>query len=234
MGTIYDEQINEIAEKIREAGISGWGDFEVGPSIEDLSGLNQLESDDALDSLLLEIDTQQSLDEPRLVAALEYCCKSISDLGISPCEAVWRKYYINFITYSIPYSIALNEINREAILGGGYQEGIFDSIRTFSRKDALAMRLREEAINNAQAYYMNAKFPVGEKNIGIMQLVFRDWLLKLGRPFTPSDIYQLMMSEVQELKESQDRWDRAYEASDVIICILHMFSVYDRNIGEVI
>lgn len=229
MGNIYDEGINEIAERVRQAQSSGWEDFEI--------GIPLVEVGDPCSELNVNLELGDSLsegDEYRLISSLKYCCSTISDLGISPSEAVWRKYYINFCTYAIPYSLALNEINRQAIMGGDFQEGIFDSIRSFSRRDPLTIRIRDEAILNAEAYYHNAKFPIGESNIGIIQLVLHDWLLKLGKEFTPSDIYQLLLSEVEELNNAHGFWDRAYEASDVIICILHMFSVYKINVAEVL
>ena len=74
----------------------------------------------------------------------------------------------------------------------------------------------------------------GDYQIGIIQLIFRDWLLQTGYSFSPNEIKELLVGEVEELIQAKrwmyftdsQRWDRAYEAADVMIYILHMFSVY--------
>jgi NTP pyrophosphatase (non-canonical NTP hydrolase) len=249
MSNAYDKELCAIAKTIREASDDGsWGDYEIGMPITEIQ--NEFHTDFNLDMDLwialsrLELNDEELTDqeEETLISGFVYSCNVISELGVSPNQAIWEKFYINENTHAIPISLAMNEINREIGLGGGYQEGLFDIYSKSFRRSSMSLELREKAYRNASKFVKRAGFPIGLENIGIIQLVLRDWLVRTGKAFSPSEMKSLLMGEVMELIETErSRYSndeiiqkRVYEACDVMIYIMHIFTIYGMNMGEVL
>ncbi len=249
MSNPYDKELCSIAKTIRDASDGGdWGDYEIGMPITEIQ--NEFHTDLNLDMDLwiaisrLELNEGELSEEEEntLISAFVYSCNVISDLGISPNQAIWEKFYINQNTHAIPMSLAMYEINREVGLGGGYEEGIFEKESKLLRTSSMSLKLRKKAYKNAKKFVKNAGFPVGLENIGVIQLVFRDWLVRTGKAFSPSEMKELLMGEVMELSETErSRYSneeiikkRVYEACDVMIYIMHMFTIYGKNMGEML
>lgn len=249
MSNVYDKELCYIAKTIRDASDGGsWGDYEIGMPITEIQ--NEFHTDYNLDMDLwvalsrLEFNEEELSDqeEETLISAFVYSCNVISDLGVNPNQAIWEKFYINQNTHAIPISLAMYEINREVGLGGGYEEGIFEKNSKLLRKSPMSLELREKAYRNASKFVKRAGFPIGMENIGIIQLVFRDWLVRTGKAFSSSEMKQLLMGEVMELVDTErSRYSndeiiqkRVYEACDVMIYIMHIFTIYGMNMGEVL
>lgn len=249
MSNAYDKELCSIAKTIRDASDGGdWGNYEIGMPITEIS--NEFHTEYNLDMDLwvaisrLELNEEELSDqeEDTLISAFVYSCNVISDLGINPNQAIWEKFYINQNTHAIPISLAMYEINKQVGLGGGYEEGIFEKESKLLRASSMSLELREKAYRDAKKFVKKARFPIGLENIGIIQLVFRDWLVRTGKTFSPSEMKELLIGEVWELIETErSRYSsediiqkRVYEACDVMIYIMHMFTIYGKNMGEVL
>lgn len=248
----YNEELEKIAGMVRGAKEEGnWGELEIGIPIDEVINLeydsNVLGSDRDLFQCVLGLELNPSEleqeDQARLRMAFLYACHAINDLKIDINEAIWRKYFINEATFAIPLAISVNEINRTALSDEvPYQEGIFDEVNSASRQSEITLGLRRVAYRNASELFRNAEFPFGERNVGIIQLVLRDWLLRTGKPFSIDEMKGRLMNEVCELSKArksiyfreEERWDRAYEACDVMIYIMHTFTIYGKNIADVL
>lgn len=236
----YDEGQKEIATIFRE----NTEDVYNASSIQDIKGYEtEISSDGELQKAIKFLTLQEELsekDKSTLLSCFTYACKTVSYLGLDPNEAIWRKYYINLFAYATPVIMSSQEINRHAVLGGIYKEGIFDTLSKDPRYTQFQKQLKKEAYSKARNLFLSSDLPYGHESLRVIQLIFNDWLLNLGKDFSPKDIQTLLLGEINELKGTKKRnyfntdqlWNRAYEACDVMIYILHMFSIYNLDITK--
>lgn len=245
MTNIYKQEIDEILAIVG----TNFEGYERGVPIDALPFFmreNQIEDDQSLQASILELElVEEELDEKEkdvLISALIYASRSVRALDIEINDAIWRKYFMNEYTYMFAISRSVVEIYRHAAEGGVYEDGLFEETTVWGRHNDLTESLRRWAFQNYKELLTPSRYPIGEEDIGVIQLVFKHWLLKTGRTIPIEEMKNRLMGEVNEFTETalsihysdEEKWGRALEAADVIIYILHIFTLYDLNIAEVL